>query len=269
MGILGIFSNKKKPCPICGEATPRLLATKIVDSTPICSDCGIKISMVHTQVSNLSLEELKEHLAMREENRNNLEHIFRPNRIIPIGFTNLNIDEANKIFTIPLHMCGDVNNPPIFKFEELTGYELRDDDGLIERFHKGDTAPQLTSAAYEPASRMIDRVGKDDNKPQDISRGFKLKLFLANPCWNQVESSAGSITARKYQFQQEYIEHLSKLSMVTGALTAIMGVDAAGNATQSNADYIAEDIMKFKGLLDGGIITEEEFNAKKKQLLGI
>lgn len=31
----------------------------------------------------------------------------------------------------------------------------------------------------------------------------------------------------------------------------------------------AEELRKFKSLLDEGIITEEEFNAKKKQLLGI
>ena len=31
----------------------------------------------------------------------------------------------------------------------------------------------------------------------------------------------------------------------------------------------ADEIRKFKGLLDAGIITQEEFDAKKKQLLGI
>ena len=31
----------------------------------------------------------------------------------------------------------------------------------------------------------------------------------------------------------------------------------------------ADEIKKFKELLDSGIITEEEFNAKKKQLLGL
>jgi len=105
---MGLFSNNKKPCPICGEATPRLLATKIADNTPICSDCGVKISMVNTQVSQLSVEALRAHLAMREENKHCLESDFRPTRIIPIGFTELNIDEAGEVFTIPLHMCGDV-----------------------------------------------------------------------------------------------------------------------------------------------------------------
>lgn len=31
----------------------------------------------------------------------------------------------------------------------------------------------------------------------------------------------------------------------------------------------ADQIRKFKSLLDDGIITEEEFEAKKKQLLGL
>lgn len=37
------------------------------------------------------------------------------------------------------------------------------------------------------------------------------------------------------------------------------------NNTSSNAD----EIRKFKGLLDDGIISQEEFDAKKKQLLGL
>jgi hypothetical protein len=31
----------------------------------------------------------------------------------------------------------------------------------------------------------------------------------------------------------------------------------------------ADEILKFKNLLDSGIITQEEFDAKKKQLLGL
>ena len=31
----------------------------------------------------------------------------------------------------------------------------------------------------------------------------------------------------------------------------------------------ADEIKKFKDLLDSGVITQEEFNAKKKQLLGL
>lgn len=40
------------------------------------------------------------------------------------------------------------------------------------------------------------------------------------------------------------------------------------NANSKQTDA-ANEILKFKQLLDNGIITQEEFNAKKKQLLGL
>ena len=35
---MGLFTNHKKVCPICGNPTPRLLPTKIEDM-PICKEC--------------------------------------------------------------------------------------------------------------------------------------------------------------------------------------------------------------------------------------
>ena len=44
-----------------------------------------------------------------------------------------------------------------------------------------------------------------------------------------------------------------------------------GNTASSNGSPVssADEIRKFKELLDSGIITQEEFDAKKKQLLGL
>ena len=39
--------------------------------------------------------------------------------------------------------------------------------------------------------------------------------------------------------------------------------------TQIIQNSSADEIKKFKELLDSGIITQEEFDAKKKQLLGL
>lgn len=41
------------------------------------------------------------------------------------------------------------------------------------------------------------------------------------------------------------------------------------NSVAINEVSVADEIKKFKELLDNGIITEEEFNAKKKELLGL
>jgi hypothetical protein len=84
-----------------------------------------------------------------------------------------------------------------------------------------------------------------------------------------MECGAGSAFGSEYNFQREYNKRLGELRMVTASLPAIIGIGAMGDAVQSNANSIVEDIKKFKELLDGGIITQEEFNVKKKQLLGI
>ena len=42
-----------------------------------------------------------------------------------------------------------------------------------------------------------------------------------------------------------------------------------GNVTVVNSASNADELKKYKDLLDAGIITQEEFDAKKKQLLGL
>jgi len=43
----------------------------------------------------------------------------------------------------------------------------------------------------------------------------------------------------------------------------------AAPTPQSSAISAADELIKFKELLDMGILTQEEFDAKKKQLLGL
>ena len=43
----------------------------------------------------------------------------------------------------------------------------------------------------------------------------------------------------------------------------------AANTAQPSAISSADEILKYKNLLDSGIISQEEFDAKKKQLLGL
>ena len=44
---------------------------------------------------------------------------------------------------------------------------------------------------------------------------------------------------------------------------------STGAPSTTNALSVADEIIKYKDLLDAGILTQEEFDAKKKQLLGI
>ena len=49
----------------------------------------------------------------------------------------------------------------------------------------------------------------------------------------------------------------------------VLGDDEVIPQAPSGGDSSADEIKKYKELLDMGVITQEEFDAKKKQLLGL
>ena len=61
-------------------------------------------------------------------------------------------------------------------------------------------------------------------------------------------------------------------SDVYRALTDLIGkvqIEAAYAQNSVSSASNADELKKYKDLLDGGVITQEEFDAKKKQLLGL
>lgn len=65
---MGLFSNNKKLCPVCGNPTPRILPTKVEDM-PICSECAGKLDMRADRLNKLTLNELNEYMTFYEENK--------------------------------------------------------------------------------------------------------------------------------------------------------------------------------------------------------
>ena len=64
---MGLFSNNKKPCPLCGSPTPRLLATKVEDM-PLCKECAGKIDLPDGALDRMTLAQLEQYMAFYEEN---------------------------------------------------------------------------------------------------------------------------------------------------------------------------------------------------------
>ena len=73
-------------------------------------------------------------------------------------------------------------------------------------------------------------------------------------------TSSGRISFSWVENLQEIHDCVSKL---------IQDQQSAKNVPHSNTVSDADEIKKYKELLDSGIITQEEFDAKKRQLLGL
>ncbi len=79
-----------------------------------------------------------------------------------------------------------------------------------------------------------------------------------------VATSSGSLTFWYIQNLEEFHNVLSKL-LIERQNNAKKSVEIKQEIPQSSAD----ELRKYKDLLDSGIISQEEFDAKKKQLLGL
>jgi len=67
---------------------------------------------------------------------------------------------------------------------------------------------------------------------------------------------------------------IDRITELVGAINQIMAAYAdqqrAAQAAQAAAPQLsaADELLKFKQLLDAGVLTQDEFDAKKRQLLG-
>ena len=82
-----------------------------------------------------------------------------------------------------------------------------------------------------------------------------------------VATASGKITFWGISNRDEVHKAISGLlqSRQSGNKQEAVPVTHVTQQSQSSAD----ELMKYKELLDNGIITQEEFDAKKKQLLGL
>ena len=64
---MGLFTNNKKLCPICGNPTPRLLATKVED-VPLCKECAAKIDLPDGALDQMTLHQLGKYMDFYAEN---------------------------------------------------------------------------------------------------------------------------------------------------------------------------------------------------------
>ena len=310
---MGLFDNKKKLCPICGNPTPRLLATKI-EGTPICKECFEKVDLPDGMVDNMSMSEFRNYITYYENNQV-LRDRYKENCRQTFGlFTGgMAMDTYNRLFRLNIINTGLVMEASnLKKFRILEGGKplfegtaagLRVyDTGIEERVSA--LQPQLMMYKREMERRKEDRDG--DGKPDNKSftngmlpelplpfQKFQIELTLEHPYWQyRTWEMDGPMFDRNYPRIDSYLNQYRQmaeelrafalnlmhiLNPAAGEITEEEAMAAAIQAAQIvNREPVAaqsanavEEIKKYKDLLDAGIITEEEFSAKKRQLMGI
>lgn len=344
---MGLFSNNKKQCPICGNATPRLLATK-VEGMPICSDCANKMDIRPEVRESLTVDKLQAYMAFYEENlslkkefKSDFEH--RTGGLLSLA--GIFCDFTHGTFRLSAADNATVYTPESFeKFLVLEGdtpvIELTKDALCIYK----SSAPAQILELKEEITKYNEKLGMTEmlkSAQKDMRHAEEyMKARENGERWNEFEyqqkeremewqTQNQSITPifhpavpfKKWKivitishewgggiedtdnavwFKDEYpsvqegldnyynsFEQYKQLAMAIKRVCcpnsriedASERIDALGNpvgqffntqnAQPAASTSAVDEIKKFKELLDQGIITQEEFDVKKKQLLGL
>ncbi len=314
---MGLFTNNKKLCPICGNPTPRLLATKIEDQ-PICKECDGKIDLPAGAVNQMSLTEFKEYLTAFGENQA-LQNEFNTTYHFSIGFwgASLYLDEAHGLFRLK------DGSGWAFEGKDIKAFRISEDGRPLYESTAGalkctaSTVPELVTALAPQIAQFhmerqefqrreamegLHHAGRESNEERrereqanDLYRPkfdvpapmekFRIEITLNHPYWKSFdEQISGPEFDRDYpraeDYMKSYREKNEELHLLASKLMHMMDPNAgevqagavsaapAAAAAAAPADAVSE-IRKYKELLDAGALTEEEFAAKKRQLLGI
>ena len=139
---MGLFD--KKYCDICGEKIG-LLGNRKVEDGNVCSKCAGKLSPFFTGRKKSTIEDIKQQLAYREQNRQNLNS-FSPNRIYG-SRTKIYIDDAQRKFVVSRKSDYRSENADLIDFSQVANARYEVEEHRSEVYRKDSEGK---SVSYNP-----------------------------------------------------------------------------------------------------------------------
>lgn len=163
----------------------------------------------------------------------------------------LEIDEKNKLWRLPLSY-----RKTVFSYADILEYEVIKNGISVT---KGGLGRAVTGGALFGVAGAV--VGGVTGKRKTTTKvtEHKIKITLKNPHL--------PVAYIGIPLGSDYIA--DKIAAYLAQMIKEAETTASSNATQPAIASAADEIIKFKQLLDAGAITQEEFEAKKNQLLSL
>ena len=246
-----------KKCVICGNDVGMLGNKAVIKDGCVCGNClesaGIERfenAYMYDQNSVRSLIEA----------RRPMTDSFSPAKIIKfLGVTNvMSVDDTHQLFAL---------RHDIFKYENLLTYELLEDGTTIS---KGGLGRAVAGGLMFGTAGAIIGGATGKRKAKKFCNSMQIRVTLkdtyADTLYIRLISTKQSTSNYVYKGAQDAAQ--SCISV----LENIIDINSANKPSVSSEVQTlsaADEILKFKQLMDAGIITPEEFDAKKTQLLGL
>ena len=233
-------------CPVCGGKLGLLNREKSADGL-ICAGCGnFFYSKLGFRAAKQPTDALAAYWVTMEQRRaafKETDSIYDGDSLF------VSIDKSNRLFFFG-HRSGDKGPRVIYSFDEVAGYESDADDVMVTQSVGGIGRAVVGAAVAGPVGAIVGAsTAKSETRKGRSKENVSIRFEL--PLGEQVlpvQKYPGGIT----EFLRE---------CTSGKEKAAQPTTAAGS--------VADELLKFKQLLDLGAITEDEYAAKKSQLLGM
>lgn len=301
---MGLFS-KKDPCAICGGKVKGIFPSKI-DGQYICSDCYGVTDLPSGAEKKMSVEDFRAYMTFREENAQ-LKQQFQITQAVDFGWfdTKFVFDTNNRLLCMDKNLDKTIfegsqiksfvikeDSTPVF--EGSAAGLMRYPSAVPDRIEDMSTQIQMfrTQVKLEEAARKLRGQDEQDNydRPRfDVPEPFEkfnVEIYFDHPYWDvfTADMSGPSFDddmPDERDYMHSYKENIATMEQLARAIMRVAFPGAPEQTAQNGGivvnasasaaapvDAVAE-IKRYKDLLEQGVITEEEFTAKKKQLLGI
>ena len=299
---MGLF-DKRPPCAICGGKVKGLLPWKI-EGQYVCDSCHGVVD-VQKDKEDMTMEQFRQYRAFREENQA-LKDQFTISQKVDFGAfdTKLVFDFDHRLFCMDQHL-----GKTVFRGGEIKSFVIQEDgapifeggpQGLVryesivpERLTM--MAPQLNQILMQKQLEDQLNVGRDpDHRPAprfyDIPEPFKkfqVSIYLDHPYWSLLECDrSGPTFDNDYPDVNDYMNRYQEgywlMENLAQCLMTVAFPDAPAEGAQQGAQQETQpaaaaapaqdavsQLKQYKQLLDDGVITQADFDAKKKQLMGL
>lgn len=233
-------------CPVCGSKLGLLNREKSADGL-ICAGCSnFFYSKLGFRAAKQPTDALAAYWVTMEQRRaafKETDSIYDGDSLF------VSIDKSNRLFFFG-HRSGDKGPRVIYSFDEVAGYESDADDVMVTQSVGGIGRAVVGVAVAGPVGAIVGAsTAKSETRKGRSKENVSIRFEL--PLGEQVlpvQKYPGGIT----EFLRE---------CTSGKEKAAQPTTAAGS--------VADELLKFKQLLDLGAITEDEYAAKKSQLLGM
>lgn len=224
--------SMKNICPICGNVAKSKI--KVADGV-ICAACTNLTPYYATE----TIDKLKQYQFENQKRKN----LFNQTNVIKgVMGDSVFIDDNSKLFYIG---NAKTQNPQYYYFSEISDYTIERIDEKTVTKSKGGIGRAVVGGALFGGVGAVVGATTSKKETKNIGGQDLLKITINHPF--------GTFSKQIFSPPLGFSTFLDKC------------INQNNKPIASEAD----ELLKFKKLLDDGIITQEEFEIKKKQILGL